>query len=161
MDNLGTALAVLGAALAALLSGMGSAKGVGLVGQAGAGVVTEDPAKFGKVLILQILPGTQGLYGFLTAFLLLVQINIISGTFVPLSVEKGLMYFAACLPVAIVGYFSAIAQGKTAASGVSIVAKRPDQSGKAITFAAMVETYAVLALLISILAIFSITKMNV
>jgi len=161
MDNLGTALAVLGAALAALLSGMGSAKGVGLVGQAGAGVVTEDPAKFGKVLILQILPGTQGLYGFLTAFLLLVQINIISGTFVPLSVEKGLMYFAACLPVAIVGYFSAIAQGKTAASGVSIVAKRPDQSGKAITFAAMVETYAVLALLISILAIFSITKMNI
>jgi len=161
MDNLGTALAVLGAAMAALLSGMGSAKGVGLVGQAGAGVVTEDPAKFGKVLILQILPGTQGLYGFLTAFLLLVQINIISGTFVPLSVEKGLMYFAACLPIAIVGYFSAIAQGKTAASGVSIVAKRPDQSGKAITFAAMVETYAVLALLISILAIFSITKMNV
>ena len=161
MDNLGTALAVLGAAMAALLSGMGSAKGVGLVGQAGAGVVTEDPAKFGKVLILQILPGTQGLYGFLTAFLLLVQINIISGTFVPLSVEKGLMYFAACLPIAIVGYFSAIAQGKTAASGVSIVAKRPDQSGKAITFAAMVETYAVLALLTSILAIFSITKMNV
>ncbi len=161
MDNLGTALAVLGAAMAALLSGMGSAKGVGLVGQAGAGVVTEDPAKFGKVLILQILPGTQGLYGFLTAFLLLVQINVISGTFVPLSVEKGLMYFAACLPIAIVGYFSAIAQGKTAASGVSIVAKRPDQSGKAITFAAMVETYAVLALLISILAIFSITKMNV
>lgn len=161
MDNLGTALAVLGAAMAALLSGMGSAKGVGLVGQAGAGVVTEDPAKFGKVLILQILPGTQGLYGFLTAFLLLVQINIISGTFVPLSVEKGLMYFAACLPIAVVGYFSAIAQGKTAASGVSIVAKRPDQSGKAITFAAMVETYAVLALLISILAIFSITKMNI
>jgi len=161
MGNLGTALAVLGAAMAALLSGMGSAKGVGLVGQAGAGVVTEDPAKFGKVLILQILPGTQGLYGFLSAFLLLVQINIIGGNFVPISTEKGLMYFAACLPIAIVGYFSAIAQGKTAASGVSIVAKRPDQSGKAITFAAMVETYAVLALLISILAIFSITKMNI
>ncbi len=161
MGNLGTALAVLGAAMAALLSGMGSAKGVGLVGQAGAGVVTEDPAKFGKVLILQILPGTQGLYGFLSAFLLLVQINIIGGNFVPISTEKGLMYFAACLPIAIVGYFSAIAQGKTAASGVNIVAKRPDQSGKAITFAAMVETYAVLALLISILAIFSITKMNI
>lgn len=161
MVNLGTALAVLGAAMAALLSGMGSAKGVGLVGQAGAGVVTEDPGKFGKVLILQILPGTQGLYGFLSAFLLLVQINIIGGNFVPISIEKGLMYFAACMPIAIVGYFSAIAQGKTAASGVSIVAKRPDQSGKAITFAAMVETYAVLALLISILAIFSITKMNI
>ena len=62
-SSLGTSIAVLGAALAAILSGMGSAKGVGLVGQAGAGVITEDPTKFGKVLILQILPGTQGLYG--------------------------------------------------------------------------------------------------
>lgn len=161
MFSLGTAFAVLGAALAAVLSGMGSAKGVSLVGQAGAGVVTEDPSKFGKVLILQILPGTQGLYGFLTAFLLMVQINIISGDFVALSLEKGLMYFAACLPIAVVGYFSAIAQGKTAASGVGIIAKKPDQSGKAITLAAMVETYAVLALLISILAIFSITKLSI
>ncbi|NLX93489.1 MAG: V-type ATP synthase subunit K [Clostridiales bacterium] len=160
-SNLGTAFAVLGAALAAILSGMGSAKGVSLVGQAGAGVVTEDPSKFGKVLILQILPGTQGLYGFLTAFLLMVQINVISGDFVPLSLEKGLMYFAACLPIAIVGYFSGVAQGKTAASGVGIIAKKPDQSGKAITLAAMVETYAVLALLISILAIFSITNLTI
>ncbi len=161
MFSLGTAFAVLGAALAAIFPGMGSAKGVSLVGQAGAGVVTEDPTKFGKVLILQILPGTQGLYGFLTAFLLLVQIQIISGDFVPLTIEKGLMYFAACLPIAIVGYFSGVAQGKTAASGISIIAKRPDQSGKAITLAAMVETYAVLALLISILAIFSITNLSV
>ena len=70
-SSLGTSIAVLGAALAAILSGMGSAKGVGLVGQAGAGVITEDPTKFGKVLILQILPGTQGLYGFLTALSLI------------------------------------------------------------------------------------------
>ena len=159
MSNLGTAFAILGAALAAVLSGMGSAKGVSLVGQAGAGVVTEDPSKFGKVLILQILPGTQGLYGFLTAFLLLVQINVISGPFEALSITKGLMYFAACLPIAIVGYFSGLEQGKTAAAGVSIIAKKPDQSGKAITLAAMVETYAVLALLISILSIFSITNL--
>ena len=161
MDNLGTVLAVVGAAIAAILPGWGSAKGVGLVGQAGAGVIIEDPSKFGKVLILQILPGTQGLYGFLTAFLTLVQINIIGGEFIPLSLAKGLMYFGACMPIAIVGYFSAISQAKTAASGVSIVAKKPDESGKAITFAAMVETYAVLTLLISILAVFSITKLNI
>jgi V/A-type H+/Na+-transporting ATPase subunit K len=159
MFSLGTALAVLGAALAVGLAGTGSAIGVGIVGQAGSGVVTEDPSKFGKVLILQIIPGTQGLYGFLTAFLLLVQIKIIGGDFVPLSTITGLMYLASSLPIAIVGCFSAIAQGKAAAAGVGIVAKRPDQSGKAITFAAMVETYAVLALLISILAIFSVTKM--
>ena len=153
-SSLGTSIAVLGAALAAILSGMGSAKGVGLVGQAGAGVITEDPTKFGKVLILQILPGTQGLYGFLTAFLAL-------NGFEPLSIEKGLMMFAACMPIAIVGYFSAIAQGKTAAAGVSIIAKKPDQNGKAITMAAMVETYAVIALLVSILSIFSISGLNI
>ena len=72
-SSLGTSIAVLGAALAAILSGMGSAKGVGLVGQAGAGVITEDPTKFGKVLILQILPGNQGIYGFFSA---LVELKI-------------------------------------------------------------------------------------
>ena len=69
--------------------------------------------------------------------------------------------FAACMPIAIVGYFSAIAQGKTAAAGVSIIAKKPDQNGKAITMAAMVETYAVIALLVSILSIFSISGLNI
>ena len=156
-SSLGTSIAVLGAALAAILSGMGSAKGVGLVGQAGAGVITEDPSKFGKVLILQILPGTQGLYGFLTAFLALNRMGVIGSGFEPLSIEKGLMMF----PIAIVGYFSAIAQGKTAAAGVSIIAKKPDQNGKAITMAAMVETYAVIALLVSILSIFSISGLNI
>ena len=157
-SSLGTSIAVLGAALAAILSGMGSAKGVGLVGQAGAGVITEDPTKFGKVLILQILPGTQGLYGFLTAFLALNRMGVIGSGFEPLSIEKGLMMFAACMPIAIVGYFSAIAQGKT---GGSIIAKTPDQNGKAITMAAMVETYAVIALLVSILSIFSISGLNI
>lgn len=162
MSNLGTAIAILGAAVAAILSGWGSAKGVGLVGQAGAGLVTEDPSKFGKALILQILPGTQGLYGFLAAFLLLVRIGVIGGgdSFRALSVQGGCAYFFAALPIAIVGLFSAISQGKVAASGVSMIAKRPDESGKAITFAAMVETYAVLALLVTILAMFSISSLS-
>ena len=137
MANLGTVFAILGAALAAILSGLGSARAVGLVGEAGAGVITEDPSKFGKVLILQILPGTQGLYGFLTAFLLLVKINVLSGEFQPLSLRMGLALFAACLPIAVVGYFSAISQGRAAAAGIGVVAKRPEQSGKSITMAAM------------------------
>ena len=157
MANLGTVFAILGAALAAILSGLGSARAVGLVGEAGAGVITEDPSKFGKVLILQILPGTQGLYGFLTAFLLLVKINVLSGEFQPLSLRMGLALFAACLPIAVVGYFSAISQGRAAAAGIGVVAKRPEQSGKSITMAAMVETYAVLTLLISLHSIVRIT----
>ena len=161
MNNLGIVFALVGAAFAAIFAGMGSAKGVGLVGQAGAGVITEDPSKFVKVLILQILPGTKCLYGFLAAILGLLLVGIIGGSYEPISLARGLLYFAAGLPIAIVGYFSAIAQGKAAAAGVSIVAKKPDQSGKAITLAVMVETYAVLALLVSLLSIISVSGLDV
>ena len=106
MSQLGLALGILGAAVAALLSGMGSAKGVGIVGQAAAGVVTEDPGKFGKVLILEILPGTQGLYGFLAAFMIMNKLTP------DLAPAQGLAFLAAALPIAITGYFSAIHQGK-------------------------------------------------
>lgn len=156
MEYLGLALAILGGALAAGLSGMGSAKGVGLVGEAGAGLISEDPSKFGKVMILQVLPGTQGLYGLITAILLYSRIGVLSGSFTDLSVSKGIMLFAACLPMAIVGYFSAVSQGKVAASGISLIAKKADQQSKAMVLAAMVETYAVLALLISLIAILRI-----
>ena len=156
MNGFGLALALLGALTAALLAGIGSARAVGMVGEAAAGVVSQDPGKFSKVLILQLLPGTQGLYGLLTAVLALSQIGILGGTPQMLTVSQGLMYFVACLPIAIVGYFSAIAQGRAAVAGVGIVAQKPDQNGKAITMTAMVETYAILALLITILALTSL-----
>ncbi len=156
MNSLGLALAIIGAACAALFAGIGSAKGVGLVGEAAAGVVSVDPNKFSKVLILQLLPGTQGLYGLLTAILLLTRIGVIGGSAQALTTAQGLMYLGACLPIAIVGLFSGIAQGRAAAAGVGIVAKKPDHSGKGIIMAAMVETYAILALLISILLIYNI-----
>lgn len=149
----GTALAILGAALAALLAGIGSARGVGLVGEAASGVIAEDPTKFSKTLILQLLPGTQGLYGLLLAVLCLNQIGLLGGDLQALTISQGLAYFGACMPIAIVGLFSALYQARTAAAGVGIVAKKPDQNGKAITQAALVETYAVLALLVSILTI--------
>lgn len=158
MDSLGMVYAVIGAVLAALLAGIGSARGVGMVGQAAAGVVSEDPSKFSKVLVLQLLPGTQGLYGLLTTVLVLSQLGILGGNPIELTTGEGLMYFGACMPIAIVGYFSAIFQAKTAVAGVGIIAKKPDQNGKAITMAAMVETYAILALLVSILAVNGLPK---
>ncbi len=157
MDNLGMVLAVLGAAFAAGFAGVGSAKGVGLVGEAGAGLLTEKPDSFGRVLILQILPGTQGLYGFLVALLIFIKTGLLSGSPVALTWTQGLYFFAASLPIAIAGYFSAIYQGKVAASGVSMIAKQSDQTAKAMTLSALVETYAVLALLISFIAVFRIT----
>lgn len=156
MISLGLALAITGAAFAALFAGIGSAKGVGLVGEAAAGLVSKDPSKFSKALILQLLPGTQGLYGLLVAVLLLSKIGIIGGSPADLSVAQGLLFFAASLPIAFGGLFSAIAQGRAAAAGIGIVAKNPEESGKAIIMAAMVETYAILALLVSILIISSV-----
>lgn len=153
----GNFLALAGAAVAVIFAGLGSAKAVGMVGEAAAGLVTEDPDKFGQTLLLQALPGTQGIYGLLTAFVILNKIGIVGGTPIDLSIGQGLLFFAAALPIAVVGYYSAIAQGRTAAAGVGIVAKRPTELAKAITYAAMVETYAVLALLGSILMVFGIS----
>lgn len=153
MEYLGLAIAILGAVLAALMSGIGSAKGVGMVGEAAAGAVSEDPNMFSKVLVLQLLPGTQGLYGLIIAIFVLRQIGLLGGEPVLMSIGEGFMYLGACLPIAIVGLFSAIAQARAAVAGVGIVAKRPDQNGKAITMAAIVEFYAILALLVSILAV--------
>lgn len=158
MDKYGIVFALLGAALSALMSGMGSAKGVGLAGQAAAGVVTEDPTKFGKVLVLQLLPGTQGIYGLLIAIITLLQIGVLGGDS-ELTLTKGLLYLAACLPMAFVGYFSAIAQAKASVSSIGVIAKKPEQFGKAMIFPAMVETYAILALLISFLAVFGVKNL--
>ena len=139
--------------MAVILAGMGSAYGVGIAGQAAAGVVTENPAQFAKVLIIQLLPGTQGIYGLLVAFITLSKVGLLGGTPANLDVQTGLLILVACLPIAIVGLISARHQGKTAVASIGIVAKKPDQFGKAMLFPAMVETYAILALLISILAV--------
>lgn len=160
INSLGVGFALLGAALAVLLAGIGSAIGVGLAGEAAAGVVTEDPSKFAKVLVLQLLPGTQGIYGLLIAFITLGQIGILGGD-ANISLAKGLLYFFACLPLALVGLWSAKRQARAAVASIGLVAKRPDQFGKAILFPAMVETYAVLALLISLLAIFNIGNLPI
>ena len=156
MNSLGVAFAVLGAVLAALMAGIGSAKGVGIAGEAAAGVIAEDPGKFGKLLLLQLLPGTQGLYGLFDRRAGFKPNRPAGGNPVELTTAHGLMYLAACLPIAIVGLFSAIAQGRTAAAGIGVVAKKPDQNGKAITMAVLVETYAVLALLISLLTVLNL-----
>lgn len=154
--SLGIVFALLGAAIAVSLAGMGSASGVGVAGQAASGVVAEDPAQFAKVLILQLLPGTQGIYGLLVAFIVLSQIGLLGGEVASVDLPTGLLICAACLPTGIVGLVSGRRQGNTAAAAIGIVARRPEQFGKAMLFPAMVETYAILALLISILAVTNI-----
>lgn len=149
--ELGLTVAILGGALAAILGGIGSAIGVGLAGQASSGVMSEDPDKFGSLLLLVALPGTQGIYGFLSAFLVILKLGLTTGTIVTPATDQGWQILIACLPVAFAGLVSGIHQGKVCASGVYMVAKQPKDLMKPVIMAALVETYAVLGLLITIL----------
>lgn len=152
----GMAIGLLGAGLAAALAGIGSAKGTGIAGEAGAGLLTEDPSKFGKVMILQVIPGTQGLYGLVIWFFAVFQMGLLDGSIVNLTVTDGMRYFVACLPMALGGWISAIAQGRVAASSINILAKKPDDWSKGMILCITVEFYAILSLLASFLMIYFI-----
>lgn len=143
----GVFFAGLGAAIAVLLSGIGSAQGVGIVGEAASGLIIEEPEKFGRSLVLQLLPGTQGLYGFVIGLLVLGKLDA------GMSLAEGLYLMAACLPIGFVGWRSAISQGKTAAAGIAILAKNEEHSTKGIIYAVMVETYALLSFVISLILV--------
>ena len=149
----GIGLAFLGAALAVGLCCVGSAKGTGMVGEAATGVISESPENFSKCLILQVLPGTQGLYGLVIGFLALMKMGLFDGTVAELSIANGLLILAACLPMAIGGLLSGIAQGRVAAASVNIVAKNPNDWSKGMVLCIIVEFYAILSLLISFLMI--------
>ncbi len=147
IENGGIILAVLGMAIATFLPGSGSAKGTGMTGEAAAALTVEQPEKFGKALVLQLLPGTQGLYGFVIAFFIMLRLD---GN---VDFAKGLYFFMAALPIAIAGYTSAIAQAKVAVAGINILAKKEDEFIKGVVYAVMVELYAILALVISLLLV--------
>jgi V/A-type H+-transporting ATPase subunit K len=152
-ESFGLAIAISGGALAAILGGVGSAIGIGYAAQAANGVLSEDPEKFGSLLILVALPGTQGVYGFIGAFMVLQKIGIFGGEMVALSLQQGLQVFWAAMPVAIAALVSAIWQGKVCTSGVEMVAKRPTEAAKAMIYGILVEFYAVLGLIVTILAV--------
>ena len=147
----GSGLALLGASLAVALCCIGSAKGTGMVGEAAAGLVSEDPDASTKCLVLQVLPGTQGLYGLVVWFFALIQMGMMDGSAAGLSVVEGFRYFAACMPMALGGLLSAIAQGRVAAGSINILAKKPDDWSKGLILCGIVEFYAILSLLASML----------
>ncbi len=150
-EHSGLAIGLLGAGLAACLAGAGSGIGTGYAGQAGAGLVTEDPSKFGKVMILQVIPGTQGLYGLVVFFVAIMNMGLLSGEAANLSFVEGCRYFAACLPIGIGGLVTAKYQGKVAAASVTLLAKNPDHWSKGLILCITVEFYAILSLLASMM----------
>ena len=147
----GIGLAFLGAALAVGLCCVGSARGTGMTGEAAAGLLSTAPEHFSKCLILQVIPGTQGLYGLVIWFFALNVMGAFSGGIQPLTVTQGLTIAVSCLPMAIGGYRSAIYQGRVAAASITIAAKQPNDWAKGIILCVIVEFYAILSLLASIL----------
>ena len=151
LQNCGTAVAFIGAALAVGLACTGSACGVGMVGRAASGTLSVDPDRFSKTLILQLLPGTQGLYGLVIWFLALMKLGFFSGSLVQLTLKEGMTFFGACMPVAVGCLIFGIMQGRMCAMGLVTLSKRPNEFSKSIILAIMVEFYAILALLATFL----------
>jgi len=148
----GAGWAVIGAMFAVMFGGIGSAKGIRIAASEAAGAVSEKPELFGKTLILAALPGTQGFYGFVIAFIIASNTGL-SGGAVKVSALAGLAMMFVGLLAGIVQWKSAIAQGEVSAASINLVSKRPEEGGRAILFPVLVETYAVVALLASILFI--------
>jgi len=157
MSQIALGIAFLGTALAAFMAGIGSAVGIGIAGRSATGVLSEKPERYGQLFLQVVLPGTQGFYGFVIAFFALSKIQQFLGAADGLSLANALAILAACLPVAFAGMLSAIHQGKTCAAGILMTAKRPEMAVKAgVLYAAMVEVYAVLGFLISLLVLLAI-----
>ncbi len=152
----GMAIGLLGAGLAACLAGAGSARGTGLAGGAGAGQLTQDPGQIGKGKGLQGIPRRAGRYGLVVWFFAIFQMGVLDGSAQTLSFVDGCRYFAACMPIAIGGGISAVAQGKVAAASINILAKKPDHWSKGMILCITVEFYAILSLLASFLMLITI-----
>jgi V/A-type H+-transporting ATPase subunit K len=142
----GLVFAIAGAVIVMVLSGIGASIGVALAGQAAAGVMTEDPEKFGRILPLVGIPGTQGFYGFLVGFLVLNKLNLLAANIKIPNLAQGIQIFCICLFVSLVESISSVWQGKVSVSSIYIVAKKPEEAGKALVLPIFVEIYAILGL---------------
>jgi V/A-type H+-transporting ATPase subunit K len=144
--ELGLIFAIAGAVIVMVVSGIGSSIGVALAGQAAAGVMTEDPEKFGRMIPLVGIPGTQGFYGFLIGFLVLNKLNLLAANIKVPTLSQGIQIFSICAVVSLVESISAVWQGKVSVSSIYIVAKKPEEAGKALVLPIFVEIYAILGL---------------
>ena len=152
--TLGSVLAILGAAIAISLCGIGASIGTSIVQRASAGLVSEQPEKYTRTLVFQLITASAALYGFVVAFLVLQNIGM--GGKPGYGTWEGAMVLAACLPIALVGLASSIAQGKVCASVLIMYGKNSELYGRAITMAIFIEFFALLGLIVSILSILSI-----
>lgn len=153
----GVEWALFGAGLAAIGGGIGSAIGITTISSAATGIISEDSDKFGKLIPLAAMPGTQGIYGFITALLVLIFFGFFEG--IPdLSATEGMRIFFSCLPVAFLCMVSGIYQGATAVGAAGMIARRDEDAGKSLIFPALVETYAVFSLIVTVLMLITLSS---
>ena len=144
---MGYTIALIGIAVCVLLCGIGSCLGLYKTSTAAAGILGEDPKKFGKVMVLVLLPATQGIYGFIIGI-------IASGSLAAgMTTELGWAMVGAVVPMAFSGLISAYFQGKSAVNCIYAVGKQESLSGKLIVYPGMIEFYAILGLIISIMLV--------
>ncbi|MBP2133328.1 V/A-type H+-transporting ATPase subunit K [Methanomicrobium sp. W14] len=146
----GLALAVIGAGTAVGMAAVGSGIGVGIAGATAAGVTSVRPEKFGKALVFQAVPQTQGIYGLLAAILILLSTGIIGGSGEDISIASGLMALGAGIAAGVSG-LSAIGQGIAASSGIAATAEKDENMGRSLVFSVIPETQAIYGLLVAIL----------
>ena len=150
--TMGNFYALLGAALAVLIAGIGSAIGVGRSGQAASALLSKQPDKFSNAMILQLMPATQGLYGFVVGFMVLVRLGAL-GAMTPIDAATGWIIFAYCLPIALVGLGSAVMQGNVVIGCIGLIGKQDKQFGHAMVMIVLVEIFAIFAFIISFLGV--------
>jgi len=149
-------LVFAGATTAALLGFIGSTLGMGWAGRSGVAVTTEKPELFGKILLMQALPGSQGIYGLVGAFLILNFAGLLGGGEISLTLAEGWQYFIVGLPIGVSGLLSGMYQGSLAANGIVMIGKDESLTARAIVFAAMVETWAIFGILVSFILLTAI-----
>ena len=148
----GMILALAGAGLSVLLPGIGSSLGIHVASKSATAVLSEKPERYGQFIIMVVLPGTQGFYGFVAAFIVMYKLNFFGAGLPDVNTSLGLKVFLACLPIIFAGLITAIYQGKVASCGILMAAKRPEMALKAgVVYAVMVEIYAILGLLATLL----------
>ena len=156
--GMGDVLALLGAALAVIMTGAGAAIGMNWVQQVAAGVTTEEPEKFGKTMILQLIPSSAALYGFVVGFLVIA--NTIMGGDAYYDLNGGLTVLLLCLPIAIVGFVATLAQAKVCTAGVRMVGKKVELSGRALVMSVFIELFTLFALIVSVLGVLGVDQVT-
>ena len=151
--EMGVFYAMLGAAIAVLVAGIGSAVGVGRAGQASAALLSKQPDKFSNLMVLQLMPATQGLYGFVVGFMVLFRLGALSGQLAPIDTTTVWVMFAYCLPIAIVGLVSAVMQSNVVIGCIGLIGKQEKQFGHSMVMVVLVEIFAIFAFIISFLGV--------